>query len=223
MQVLKKLIVEQPNYEYDVIKEEQNLSTEKPLWYINGPQMAHSLFNKNGRKYLKEEMESEVQRYIAEKINTKRAWGELEHSNLPSVSLKDACDLLLSLEADGNYYNGRSLVMDTNNGLILQAILKSGSKPGRSTRALGSLKECAGGNVVSGFQLIAVDTVADPSTQSAFVNGILESKEFICNQNGIYEKNYDEFENKLAKYPSHHREEINTYLLEQVRVMMKSW
>lgn len=223
MQVSKKLIVESPNYEYDVIKEEQNLSTEKPLWYINGPQMAHSLFNKNGRKYLKEEMESEVARYIEEKIKTKRAWGELEHSNLPSVSLKDACDLLLNLEADGNYYNGKSLVMDTNNGLILQAILKSGSKPGRSTRALGSLKECSGGNVVNGFQLIAVDTVADPSTQSAFVNGILESKEFICNSDGIYERNYEEFEKKLSKYPSKHRDEINSYLLEQVKIMMKSW
>lgn len=222
MQVIKKLIVESPNYEYDFFTEEKNLN--EPLkWYISGPQMAHSTFNKNNRKYLKEEMDEQVKIYKEEKIDKKRSWGELEHSSLPSVSLKDAADLLLTLEAEGNYYIGKSLVMDTPQGKILQAILASGSKPGRSTRSLGQLKECVGGNVVTGLQLIAVDTVADPSTSDAFVDGILESKEFICNSNGLYEKNYESFEKKLTAYPSHRRNEINDYVLQEVKRMLKSF
>jgi hypothetical protein len=223
MQIAKKLMVEDPNYEYDVIVEEKNLDEPKK-WFINGPQMQHTIFNKNGRAYLKESMEKEVARYIAEEIAEKRAFGELEHSSSASVSLQNVADRLLSLESEGNVYTGKSLVMDTPNGKILQSILQSGGRPGRSSRALGTLLESSKGKLVDNLTLVAIDTVCNPSNAGFFVQGILESKEFICTSNGRYEENFDRFEKSISKLPSKYdRDAVNKFLLEHVRSMMKSW
>ncbi len=223
MQIVKKLIAESPNYEYDLIKEQKN-SDETPRLYIQGPYFQYGVVNRNQRMYQEGDMVNEVQRYIAEDIAQNRAGGELEHSSAPFLDLRLMSDKILELKQEGNTFYGKSLVLSTPNGKILESLLNDGVQIGRSTRALGSIKETKNNvHIVEGFNLIAVDSVSTPSMSDAWVNGILESKEFICNENGRYEENFEKFEKGISKYPSKYRNEINQFLLEHVRKLMKSW
>jgi hypothetical protein len=222
MQILKKLIVESPNYDIELIKEEQNLSKEV-RHYIQGIQLMFNKKNQNGRIYQEHDVIPEMTRYIAEDLADGRAGGELEHPSTATLSLANMADKLIHLERDGNTYIGKSLILRTPNGLILESLLKDNVKIGRSTRALGSIRESNEGNVVSGFSLVAIDSVSRPSVSNAWVKGILENKEFICNDCGTYEENFDKFEKSIAKFPSKHKDEINQYLFEQVQKLLRSW
>ena len=213
-----KLLVETPsvdNIEYVV--EEKNLGsgTEKRMW-ITGEYMMCEDRNRNGRVYKRDEMEKEVKRYNEEYIDGKRSMGELNHPTAAEVDLERACHVVTELHMDRNVAMGKSMVLSTPCGMILESLIKDGVKVGVSSRALGQLIPMEGQedtNIVKNMKLIAIDAVADPSYPKAFVNGILESKQYVLAADGKFEEIYDQFEKKVGSLPRH---EVEQYLKEQV-------
>lgn len=204
-----KLIVETPtdNNEFEYIVEEKN-SNETRNFYIKGPYMMAEGVNRNKRVYSLDEMRNEVNRYNTEMIKTGRAMGELNHPSTADVDLGRACHLVTELYQDGNVFYGKSKVLSTPTGLIVRSLINDGVKVGMSTRGLGQLvSENNGYNRVKDFRLVAVDCVADPSFSKAFVNGILESKQYVLNKDGSFEEKYDNFENNIKSLPLKNNEE----------------
>lgn len=204
-----KLIVETPtdNNEFEYIVEEKN-SNETRNFYIKGPYMMAEGVNRNKRVYSLDEMKNEVNRYTTEMIKTGRAMGELNHPSTADVDLGRACHLVTELYQDGNVFYGKSKVLSTPTGLIVRSLINDGVKVGMSTRGLGQLvSESNGYNRVKDFRLVAVDCVADPSFSKAFVNGILESKQYVLNKDGSFEERYDNFENNIKTLPLKNKDE----------------
>lgn len=211
------LIVEAPDpRDLEYVLEEKNLKGEKSL-FIQGPYMMAGEQNRNKRVYSEKEMYSEVARYSDEFIATKRALGELNHPTTAEVDLGRACHMVTELKMDGNVVFGKSKVLtNTPCGKIVEGLIQDGVQVGVSSRALGKLTPMEGKsdvNVVEEMKLIAIDCVADPSFPKAFVNGILESKQFICSENGTFEEVYDNFEKGISTLPN---KEVEAYLKEQV-------
>ena len=175
--------------------------------------------NRNQRIYEKSDMEREVNRYIKEMVNTNRAMGELNHPASAEVNLERACHVVTNLRLEGNVVIGKSQVLSTPMGQIVRSLINDGVKVGMSSRALGKLNEEAGGvNRVTDMRLVAVDCVADPSCPKAFVNGILESKQFVVAANGELEEIYNKFENSLKSLPG---KDVQAYLKEQILTFFK--
>jgi len=208
-----KLITQTPITEgLDYLIEEGN--KDKPAnVYVSGVYMVAEEKNRNNRIYSREEMAREVERYNNEFVKTNRALGELEHPNSANVSSERACHLITELRMEGNVVRGKSKVLRTPLGEIMRSLVMDGVKMGMSSRALGTVEDRDGTNYVSNMKLITVDAVADPSAPGAFVNGILESKNFIIKQDGRYEECYDSFENKLSSLP---KKDVDLYLREHI-------
>lgn len=154
----------------------------KKNYFIEGIFLQSNLKNRNGRIYPKEIMEKEVRRYMKEYVDTKRAFGELGHPDGPSINLDRVSHMIVSLKEDGNNYWGKAKIMDTPMGKIAKNLLDEGAKLGVSSRGLGSLKLNNEGvnEVQNDFYLAtAADIVADPSAPDAFVQGIMENKEWM--------------------------------------------
>lgn len=210
-----RLLVETPAPEeqFEYILEEKN-SKEPARLCIQGPYMVCNEVNKNQRIYERADMEREVNRYIKEMVNSKRAMGELNHPTSAEVNLERACHIVTNLKLEGNYVIGKSQVLTTPMGQIVRSLINDGVKVGMSSRALGKLNEEAGGiNRVTDMRLIAVDCVADPSCPKAFVNGILESKQYVLAADGQLEEVYERFESSLKNLPV---KEMQSYLKEQI-------
>jgi hypothetical protein len=141
--------------------------------------------NRNGRWYAEEIIKPEVTRYVKECVNTKRAYGELNHPQGPQINLDRVCHLIerLEFQRDGTI-TGKARVLDTPMGDTVRGILEGGGSLGVSCRGLGSLKENRGiMEVQNDFRLVtAADVVADPSAQRAFVNGVMENVEYFFNE-----------------------------------------
>lgn len=208
-----RLIVEEPTYEVKFIVEEQNRSTPSNM-FINGPFLMANEANKNKRIYPLDEMVNEVSRYKNEMIIPNRSLGSLNHPSSHEIDLKDACHLVKELKQDGNIFEGKSKILTTPMGQITRSLILDGVRLGVSSRSLGQLtQESNGNNRVSNFRLIAVDVVADPSVPTAFVNGILESKQWVLNDYSEFEPVYDKFENALTRLPKKQKDE---YVKEQM-------
>jgi hypothetical protein len=210
-----KLLVDQyaENEEFEIVKEETN-NRSKPSYYVTGPYMMCEEVNKNKRIYDREEMRREVQRYTNEMIHAKRSLGELNHGHTPDINLERVCHLVTELRNEGNIYIGKSKILSTPCGMIVQALIDDGVRIGMSTKALGKLNEqYNGANRVSDFRLVGVDCVADPSCPRAFVNGILESKEYVLSEDGSFEESYDSFKERISKLP---RKNVEDYLKNQI-------
>jgi len=154
--------------------------------FIEGIFAQYDKQNKNGRIYPKSVMEKEIGRY-QDVINAKRALGELGHPANPSINLDKASHLItmLKMESNGSVM-GKAKILETPMGIIARNLIENGVQLGVSTRGLGSLKEKNGVNEVqSDFHLATVDIVADPSAPDAFVQGIYESAEWVC-ENGVW-------------------------------------
>lgn len=209
-----RLLVETPadQNEFEYIMEEKNSSSPARL-YIQGPYMVCETINKNQRIYDHDDMHKEVNRYITEMVETKRAMGELNHPSSAEINLERACHLITSLRMDGNTCFGKSQVLSSPMGQIVRSLINDGVKVGMSSRALGKLNEQAKGvNRVTDMRLVTVDCVADPSFTKAFVNGILESKQYVLQEDGSLEEYYDRFEAAIKHLP---RKDIEVYLKEQ--------
>jgi hypothetical protein len=196
------LVVENPDIadQFEIIEEETNKNTPSNL-YIKGPYMMAEGVNRNNRYYPLHELEREVHRYNEEMIAPGRAMGELNHPSSADVDLERACHIVTEITQDGSVFYGKSKVLTTPCGQVVRSLINDGVKIGMSSRALGTLEEKADYNQVNNLKLVAIDCVADPSYSSAFVNGILESKQWVLADNGAYEEIYDKFEESIIKLP----------------------
>ncbi len=210
-----KLLVETPasKDDFEYILQEDKESNKKTL-FIKGPYMMAEDVNRNKRYYPKDELKKEVDRYIANMVRENRSMGELNHPTTAEVDLERACHMVTDIWQEGNVFYGKSKVLSTPCGQIVSSLINDGVKVGMSSRALGQLTEESNGvNRVSDLKLVAVDCVSDPSCPKAFVNGILESKQFILNSDGKFSETYDQFEESLETLP---KKELDLYLREQV-------
>ena len=217
------LIVETPapKEEFEYIVEEGS-SKDKQNFFIKGPYMMAEGVNRNKRVYPLEEMQREVKRYNSFMVKTGRAMGELNHPTTADVDLERACHLVTELSQDGNVFYGKSKVLSTPTGLIVRSLINDGVRVGMSSRALGQLIPESGQdgvNRVKDFKLVAIDCVADPSFPKAFVNGILESKQYVVNKYGQFEEMYDNFEKSLQTLP---KKNTDDFLKENILKFIKS-
>ena len=175
-----------------LITEEKN---GKKLLYIEGVFLQSELKNRNGRMYPFSVLDREVKRYNEEYVKSKRALGELGHPDGPTINLDRVSHRITDLRAEGNNFIGKAQILDTPMGNIAKNLLGEGVQLGVSSRGMGSIQKSEDCNVVADdFMLTtAADIVADPSAPDAFVNGIMEGKEWVwCN--GILK------ETEVAKY-----------------------
>ena len=188
---------------------EETSNKNKPNVFIEGVFLQSDLKNKNGRIYPREIMQREVARYVKENIKTKRAYGELGHPDGPTVNLDRVSHMITSLKEDGNNYIGRAKVMDTPMGKIVKELISEGAQLGVSSRGLGSLKERNGINEVQDDFMLATaaDIVADPSAPDAFVNGIMEGKEWVFVNGKWTEQDIEEAQATISSANSAHLEE----------------
>jgi len=155
--------------------------------YIQGPFLVAEKKNKNGRLYEYNTMKKEVHRYTEEYINKNRAFGELGHPDTPTINLDRVAILITGLHEDGTQWIGKAKVLDTPMGNIARKLVEGGACLGVSSRGMGSLKNVNGVNVVQPdfYLATAADIVADPSAPGAFVEGIMEGKEWML-VNGVW-------------------------------------
>ena len=177
-----KLITEQIE-EVKFLTEDNN---GKKTHYIQGVFLQGEIKNRNGRVYPIDILEREGGRYTTENISKNRALGELGHPEGPTVNLDRASHKIESLVREGNNYIGKAKLLDTPMGQIAKSLLDEGVSLGVSSRGVGSLREMGGANYVrDDYQLAtAADIVADPSAPDAFVEGIMEGKEWVWD-NGL--------------------------------------
>ena len=154
--------------------------------YIEGTFLQGEIKNRNGRMYPLSTLEREVSKYNEQYIKSGRSLGELGHPDGPTVNLDRASHLITSLVQEGNNFRGRARILDTPMGNIAKNLLDEGVKLGVSSRGIGSLKETNGCKIVADDYMLATaaDIVADPSAPDAFVNGIMEGREWVWT-NGI--------------------------------------
>jgi hypothetical protein len=154
----------------------------KKNYRIKGVFMQSEIKNRNGRMYPHHVLEKEVRRYNKEYVNQKRAFGELGHPDGPTVNLERVSHMITSLKPEGKNFIGEAKVMDTPYGKIVKNLIDEGAQLGVSSRGMGSISN---GRVGSDFYLAtAADIVADPSAPDAFVEGIMEGKEWVWD-NGV--------------------------------------
>jgi hypothetical protein len=175
-------------------------------YFIEGPFLQTEVVNKNGRKYSKPVMEREVNRYIKEYVETKRAFGELGHPDGPGINLDRVSHMITSLKEDGNNYVGRAKIMtETPMGRIVKNLIDEGAQLGVSSRGMGSLVMNKEGvnEVQDDFYLAtAGDIVADPSAPDAFVRGIMEGKEWVMVEGRFVERDIDRARNVIRRASS---------------------
>jgi hypothetical protein len=165
----------------------------KPQHIIEGIFMQAEKCNRNGRVYPMATLQKEVDRYNKEYVTKNRAVGELGHPDTPSINLDRVSHMITSLKPDGTNFIGRAKILDTPMGNIVKGLLDGGVTIGVSTRGVGSLKPHNGYQLVQDdFKLAtAADIVADPSAPDAFVQGIMEGKEWIFENGKWKEADYD--------------------------------
>ena len=158
----------------------------KKSHFIEGVFLQAEISNKNGRKYPFRTLEREVAKYDESYIRKGRALGELGHPDGPSINLDKVSHKIESLRAEGNNFIGRAKILDTPMGNIAKSLLDEGVSLGVSSRGMGSLRQEEGCNVVQDDFMLATaaDIVADPSAPDAFVDGIMEGKEWVWD-NGL--------------------------------------
>ena len=183
---------------------------DKKKLYIEGVFLQSELRNRNGRVYPFGVLEKEVNRYNEEYVKTKRALGELGHPDGPTVNLDRVSHRITELRAEGNNFMGKAQILDTPMGKIAKSLLGEGVQLGVSSRGMGSIDRREDtAYVMDDFMLAtAAVIVADPSAPDAFVNGIMEGKEWVWD-NGILK------ESKVAKYQRYMSESTRQNLEER--------
>lgn len=179
------------------LKEEDD--NGKKNYKIKGVFMQGGIKNRNGRVYPVEVLQKEIERYNEKFVDENRAYGELGHPEGPTVNLDRVSHMVTSLKQDGKDFIGEAKIMDTPMGKIVKNIMDEGGKLGVSSRGMGSLEQKNGANYVKpDFMLAAAaDIVADPSAPNAFVQGIMEGKEWIWNNGLIQEADVAEIKENI--------------------------
>ena len=186
-----KLITEQAVQSEFLIEEIDG----KKNYKIKGIFLQSDIKNRNGRVYPKEILEKEVSRYNREFINKRRAFGELGHPDGPVVNLERVSHMITDLHPDGQNFIGEAKIMDTPYGKIVKNLINEGAQLGVSSRGMGSLVRRSGVNEVGRdfYLATAADIVADPSAPDAFVEGIMEGKDWVWDNGIIKEKDIEEW------------------------------
>ncbi len=171
----------------------------KKTLYIEGVFLQGEIKNRNGRVYPFGVLQKEVERYSEEYVNAGRALGELGHPDGPTVNLDRVSHKITSLKAEGTNFIGKARILDTPMGTIAKSLLGEGVKLGVSSRGMGTLKEENGVKYVSDDFMLATaaDIVADPSAPDAFVNGIMEGKEWVWEGGLLRERQIQEMKKEI--------------------------
>ena len=181
-----------------VLTEERN---GKKDYKIRGVFMQADIKNRNGRIYPVGTLAKEVKRYNEQFINKKRAFGELGHPDGPTVNLERVSHMITSLKPEGKNFIGEAKIMDTPYGKIVKNLIDEGAQLGVSSRGMGSLQSGSQGNVVGKdfYLATAADIVADPSAPDAFVEGIMEGKEWVWDNGALREQSVDGWKRVLER------------------------
>lgn len=185
--------------------------------YIEGVYLVGDDVNKNNRMYKMSTLRNEVARYDNEYIKTNRALGELGHPDTPTINLERVSHKIVSLIEDGNTFRGKALILDTPYGQIVKNFIENGVNLGVSSRALGSVTMTKEGyNLVQDDLKLATaaDIVADPSAPGAFVNGIMENKEWMFVEGTFVEQDFDYTKKQIQKASSQQIESVAFKLFE---------
>ena len=185
-----KLISEEVSSAEYLVEEDKNGKKE---YKIKGVFLQSNIKNRNGRVYPKEILMKEVKRYNKEFINKNRAFGELGHPDGPTVNLERVSHMIKKLYPDGDNFIGEAKIMDTPYGKIVKGLIDEGAQLGVSSRGMGSIVQRNGANYVKGDFMLATaaDIVADPSAPAAFVEGIMEGKEWVWDNGLLVEKDIE--------------------------------
>lgn len=204
----------------EIVEQVQYLTEEstdgKKSLFIEGPFLVAETKNRNGRIYKESTLGREVQRYTNEYINKNRAFGELGHPDTPSINLDRVSHLIVGLKKEGNQWIGKAKILDTPMGKIAKQIIEGGGQLGVSSRGLGSLKQENGNNIVQDdfYLATAADIVADPSAPGAFVQGIMENKEWMLVQDVWTEKEQEQAKKMIIKASKKDIENISLQIFE---------
>jgi hypothetical protein len=185
--------------------------------YITGPFLVYDKPNKNNRMYTKDILSNEVKRYNEEYVKTNRALGELGHPDTPSINLERVSHKIVELTDNGEAFIGKALILDTPYGQIVKNFMDSGVNLGVSSRGMGSLQPTKEGyNIVQDdFRLAtAADIVADPSAPGAFVNGIMENKEWLFVEGRFVEVDIDNSKRQIRQASRKDIEQVALNLFE---------
>lgn len=210
MKLIKELI-EEENLQF--ITEDKD---GEKRYYIEGVFMQADVKNKNGRMYGSNMLAEKVEEYSKNFIEKNRAYGELGHPSNPSINLERVSHRIISLRRDGSNFVGKAQVSSTPYGNIVKGLLEDGGKLGVSSRGLGSLmKENGVLKVQSDFLIVTpADIVADPSAPDAFVEGIMEGREWVWDNGIIREKTVEDYKQIVDKTSSKNLEMIKLKLFE---------
>lgn len=203
----------------EVVQEVKYITEEKngvKSLYIQGPFLVGETKNRNGRIYPIGTLAKEVNRYNEEYVKTNRAFGELGHPDSPSINLDRVSHMITSLKQEGNNFVGKAKILETPMGKIAKSLMEGGATLGVSSRGMGSLKEVNGTNIVQDdyYLATAADIVADPSAPGAFVQGIMEGKEWVWNNGIVSEVNIVEYHEQMKKAKQRQIEEISLKIFE---------
>ena len=182
----------------EVLTEERN---GKKDYKIKGIFMQADIKNRNGRIYPVGTLAKEVKRYNEQFINNKRAFGELGHPDGPTVNLERVSHMITSLKPEGKNFIGEAKIMDTPYGKIVKNLIDEGAQLGVSSRGMGSLQSGSQGNVVGKdfYLATAADIVADPSAPDAFVEGIMEGKEWVWDNGVLKSMEVERYKEEIEK------------------------
>ena len=209
----------------EAVEEVEYITEEKEgggkNYKIRGIFMQADIKNRNGRVYPLDVLGEEVKKYNKNFIQQNRAFGELGHPDGPTVNLERVSHMITSLEPDGKNFIGEAKIMDTPMGKIVKNLMDEGAKLGVSSRGMGSLKQKGGANVVSDdfYLATAADIVADPSAPNAFVEGIMEGKEWVWNNGSLVEAHVANLKKKFDV--KKHQRQVNLEALEFAKFLEK--
>ena len=209
----------------EAVEEVEYITEEKDdggkNYKIRGIFMQADIKNRNGRVYPMEVLDEEVKKYNKNFIQQNRAFGELGHPDGPTVNLERVSHMITSLKPDGKNFIGEAKIMDTPMGKIVKNLMDEGAKLGVSSRGMGSLRQKGGANVVSDdfYLATAADIVADPSAPNAFVEGIMEGKEWVWNNGALVEAHVAELKKKFDV--KKHQRQVNLEALEFAKFLEK--
>ena len=209
----------------EAVEEVEYITEEKEdggkNYKIRGIFMQADIKNRNGRIYPMEVLDEEVKNYNKKFIKQNRAFGELGHPDGPTVNLERVSHMITSLKPDGKNFIGEAKIMDTPMGKIVKNLMDEGAKLGVSSRGMGSLRQKGGANVVSDYFYLATaaDIVADPSAPNAFVEGIMEGKEWVWNNGALVEAHVAELKKKFDV--KKHQRQVNLEALEFAKFLEK--
>ena len=194
-----KLIAEYSDNDVEIITEAKESGGKD--YFIEGVFMQAEKKNRNGRVYPVETLAKEVRRYSKEFIEKKRAFGELGHPDGPTVNLERVSHMITSLKPEGKNFIGEAKIMDTPYGKIVKNLIDEGAVLGVSSRGMGSIQQQGGRNLVGKdfYLATAADIVADPSGPDAFVEGIMEGKEWVWDNGMLKSVTVEQYKSEIKK------------------------